>query len=760
MAAGCTAIEAWAEDLDRKANPAAQLELPAVDVVGTTPLPIIGAPLNEVPANVQSATGADMQRQQSLNLPEYLNNNLGSVTINESQGNPFQPDVSFRGFTVSPLLGFPQGLSVFQDGVRINEPLGDVVNWDLIPQGAISSMTLIPGSNPVFGLNTLGGALSINTKSGREYPGGSLSAFGGSYGTRSGNVEYGGARDNFDYYVYGNYYDSNGWKDNRTAKSLVQQLFGKFGYQTSDFDADLSYSYSDNRLFGAQTLPAAMYAADDRLPYTFPDSTRNLLNFVNLRLSQVWAEDKILAGNLYWRDLASTNLSSNVNGDFDGSSSGAACDGTTAGTLCPAGNVQTVTDTAGAGGTLQLTMLTGIGAHKNSLSVGASYDSGRTRFRQSGQNAVFDASRDTIGTGSFAPMTGVRSINQYAGSYFTDTFGITDSLPLTIAGRYNVARIRLNDELGTVPGIDGTSTFQRFNPALGLNYNPTKAINSYISYNEGMRAPTPVELTCADPSAPCPLPNAFVSDPPLRAVVAKTFELGARGSPVGGTAWSAALYRTNLYDDIQFVSGSPSGTTGFFTNIPRTRRQGVELNLKQQLGSLTMQAAYGYVDATYRSEFTLPSPNNSSANAAGNIQVAPGNRIPNIPRSTFKLRADWRATGRMSIGGALVYAGGRYPLGNENNQDSNGRLPGYVVVNLDGRYQISEDLQLFAKINNVFDRKYETAGVLGQNFFTGPNFTYNAAGVQPTVFGTPGAPLTIWAGVRYDFAKPAKDQSR
>jgi len=756
LAAGCCALPALGEETKPETNPAAQLETPTVEVIGTTPLPGIGAPVNEVPANVQAATGAQMQRQESLTLPDYMNNNIGSVSVNETQGNPFQPDITFRGFTVSPLLGFPQGLSVFQDGVRVNEPMGDVVNWDLIPQGAISSMTLIPGSNPVFGLNTLGGALSVNTKSGREYPGGSLSLFGGSFGTYSGNVEYGGRKDNFDYYIYGNYYNSDGWKDNNTSQSLVQQIFGKIGYQTSDFDADLSYSFADNTLFGAQTMPTAMYSANDKLPYTWPDSTNNLLNFVNLRLSKVFSEDKILAGNVYWRELKSNNVSSNVNGDFDGSNSGTACDGTSPDTLCPASNIQSITDTTGVGGTLQFTLLKPLASHKNSLTVGASYDYGNTTFTQSSQNAVFNSARDTIGVGPFVLNTDVSGINEYTGIYFTDTFSFTDQLLLTLAGRYNIATIRLTDQLGDNPSINGTNTYERFNPAIGLNYNPSKAINTYVSYNEGMRAPTPVELTCANPSAPCPLPNAFVSDPPLQAVVAKTFELGGRGMLSPDTAWSAAIYQTNVFNDIQFVSTSATGVVGYFTNIPQTRRQGLELNLKQRFDTLTLQAAYGYVNATYQSSFFLQSPNNSSANASGDIQVQPGDHIPNIPRNNFKLRADWEATPKLSAGATLVYASSRFAIGDENNQDVNGSIPGYTVVNVDARYQITDQLQVFGRINNLFDRKYQTAAILGENLFTGPNFTYNLAGAQSSLFSTPGAPFGIWVGIKYDFAKPAK----
>ena len=754
LAAACAALPALAEETESKPNPASQLETPTVEIIGTTPLPGIGLPINEVPANVQTATGAQMQKQQSIDLPDFMNNNIGSVTINESQGNAFQQDVMFRGFMVSPLLGFPIGMSVFQDGVRINEPMGDVVNWDLIPQGAISTMTIIPGSNPVFGLNTLGGALSINTKSGRDYPGGSISLFGGSFGTFSGNVEYGDRKDNFDYYVYGNYFNSDGWRDH--SSSLVQQLFGKVGYQTGGFAADLTYSFADNTLFGGQTIPTAMYSANDRIAYTWPDSIANNMNFVNLRLSQAFGDDKILAGNVYWRELRNNNTDSNVNGDFDGSNSGTACNGTTPDTLCPGSNVQSITNTTGAGGTVQFTLLKPIAARKNSFTVGASLDYGDTTFTQSTQNAVFNSDRDTVGVGPFVLNEQVGSINEYTGVYLTDTYAITEKLLMTLAGRYNVATIRLTDELGTAPGINGTNTYDRFTPAVGLNYNPSKAVNTYVSYNEGMRAPTPVELTCANPAAPCPLPSAFISDPPLQAVIAKTVELGGRGMLSANTSWSAAIYRTNLYNDIQLVTTSPTGVTGFFTNIPETRHQGVELNLQQRLGPVTLYAAYAYVDATYQSTFTLPSPDNSTANASGNIQVQPGDHIPNIPRNNFKLRADWQATPKLSVDGILVYSSSRYALGDENNLDPNGLLPGYTIFNFDGRYQASDQLQFFARIVNLFDRKYQTAGILGQNFFTGPNFTYNLAGAQSSLFSSPGTPFGIWVGIKYDFAKPAK----
>jgi hypothetical protein len=158
----------WPVPAASQPAPAAQ-RLPAiatVDVVGATPLPGLDLPRDQVPANVQTLDSGAATGPDSANLPDALNRRLGSVYVNEIQGNPFQPDLNFRGFTASPLLGTPQGLSVYLDGVRINQPFGDVVSWDLIPRAAIASVTLMPGSNPLFGLNTLGGALAIRTKDG------------------------------------------------------------------------------------------------------------------------------------------------------------------------------------------------------------------------------------------------------------------------------------------------------------------------------------------------------------------------------------------------------------------------------------------------------------------------------------------------------------------------------------------------------------------------------------------------------------------
>jgi outer membrane receptor protein involved in Fe transport len=288
-----------------------------------------------------------------------------------------------------------------------------------------------------------------------------------------------------------------------------------------------------------------------------------------------------------------------------------------------------------------------------------------------------------------------------------------------------------------------------------VNFNPTPRLTAYASYNEGARAPTAVELTCADPDAPCKLPNDFLADPPLDKVVSKTAEIGARG--LAGTIWhwSAAAYRTRLENDIEFISAGAGATNaGFFANVGTTRRQGVELALEARTEPVSWAVRYTFLDATFRSPFLESSPANSSADDEGVIAVEPGKRIPANPRHILKVRADWAVAPKLFVGANVVTSAGSFARGDENNQDVNGPLPGYTLVNLDGRYLVSSNFEVYARVNNVLDRRYYNFGVVGENFFTGPGRTFGpAAGVdpQPEQFRGPGAPRGAWLGVRYSF---------
>lgn len=737
----CIPLTAHAQDA-RPENPAEALELPTVEVVGTTPLPGLGTARRDVPANVQIFTSMDLARQRQTNVTDYLEQNATGIAANAAQGNPFQPDLSFRGFSASPLLGTPQGVSIFQDGVRVNEPFGDVVNWDLIPQSAIASIQLIPGSNPAFGLNTLGGAVAVYTKSGAQFPGGNVELSGGSFGRKTGQFEWGGSSGIVDYFATAEYYDDDGWADHNP--SIVRQFFGKVGWQNETSDFDVSFTGANNRLQGTQTLPRS-FLNNIRQAYTFPDENRNKLAFVTAKGSHFLNPNVLLGGNLYYRDYRTTNVSSNVNDDFDE-------DG------IEATNDASDIDQEGYGAGLQLVLTGEPAGRKNQFTLGASADLAEARFTQNSQPAQFTADRGAMGIDDFELETDADTRTRYVGVFVADTLNLSDEWTLTVAGRYNRARIRIEDRTGLAPLLNGKSTYSRFNPAVGVNYNPTPRLTAYASYNEGMRAPTAVELTCADPDAPCKLPNDFLADPPLHEVVSKTLELGARGTAATVWHWSASVYRTRLQNDIQFISAGAGATNaGFFSNIGTTRRQGVELDLRAQWQPVSFAVRYTFLDATFRSGFFESSPANSSADEEGVIEVVPGNRIPASPRHVLKIRADWAATPRLLLGANVLTSSGSYARGDEINQDVNGQLPGYTVVNLDARYLVSDRLDVFARVNNLFDRRYFNFGVVGENFFTGPDRTFGpavGADPEPEQFRGPGAPRGAWLGVRYSFGPP------
>jgi iron complex outermembrane receptor protein len=720
-------------------TPLEPLELPTVQVIDTSFLPGLGTPLQDVPANVQVHTSRDMDAQRPTNLTEYLETNVTSVSVNAAQGNPYQPDISFRGFTASPLLGLPQGLSVFQDGVRINEPFGDVVNWDLIPQSAIASLQLIPGSNPAFGLNTLGGALAIHTKSGLTHPGGSIQTYGGSFGRQATEFEQGGQSGNWNYFLTGNVARDSGWAEHNPSQ--VQQFFGKVGYSSGQSAVDVSLTLADNTLEGSQTLPQS-FASNIRQAYTFPDINKNKLNALNIKASHLLNDTTFLDASVYYRQYRNQNTSSNVNGNYDGVTD-----------LVQATNDRSTIAQDSYGLGLQLTRLGEIAGKKHQLLVGASADLGSARYTQEAQDAAFTASRDTVGTGAFALNTDARTDNQYYGLYFHDTLTLDERWALTVAGRHNLASIRIADQTGNAPDLNGEHFFSRFNPAIGINFNPTSTFTAYATYNEGMRVPTPIELTCANPVAPCKLPNNFLSDPPLQMVVAKTVEFGMRGKPDRSFSWSAALYRTELNDDIQFISSLGAGSnTGYFQNVGNTLRQGLELALGKQWGTTLLNLGYGYTDATYQSSFISSSPANSSADGSGNIMVQPSNQIPGIPRHTLKLRVSQNIQPQWTLGMSVNVNGPIYARGDENNQDAVGQIPGYTIVNLDTRYKLSGKVEFFARINNLFDRTYANFGTLGRNVFTGPNNTFNGLNPLNEQFLGYGAPRGAWLGLRYSWS--------
>jgi len=229
-----------------------------------------------------------------------MKRNLSGVFVNEAQSNPLQPDVQYRGFVGSPLLGLPQGIAVYQDGVRVNEPFGDTVNWALIPDSAIDTVYLMPGSNPLFGLNALGGAISIATRDGFTSPGSRAQIYGGSFARVGLQVETGSSvADEFGYFVTGSYLEEDGWRDYSPTKAT--QLFGKFSWQLAATAIDLSINLADTDLIGNGPAPIQLLALNRKAIFTRPDQTQNELALVNVSFDHALSSSLSLTGNVYLR---------------------------------------------------------------------------------------------------------------------------------------------------------------------------------------------------------------------------------------------------------------------------------------------------------------------------------------------------------------------------------------------------------------------------------------------------------------------------
>ncbi len=338
------------------------------------------------------------------------------------------------------------------------------------------------------------------------------------------------------------------------------------------------------------------------------------------------------------------------------------------------------------------------------------HDDGDVEFAASTELGALDATRQAVPGGVFVgeAFTELLASTTSTGVYLSDTFVLGEHTALTVSGRYNRTHVVLEDQLGLE--LNGDHTFQRFNPALGLTVG-TEALTFYVGYSEANRAPSPVELTCADENDPCRLPNAFLADPPLEQVVARTLEAGVRGSWTSGR-WHTGVFRTTNEDDILFVSAGALTNQGFFDNVGETRREGFEANLSVDAGArLSWSFDYTYLDATFRETFVVASAHHPDA-VDGEIEVESGDRLPLIPQQLLKAGVRFAATESLTIGAELMAASGAHFRGDEGNLAE--ELDGYALLGAHVEYALGERASLFVNVDNLLDEEYETFGLFGE----------------------------------------------
>ncbi len=679
--------------------------------------PVAGSeiPIGKFPGAVGRSSGSDIRRTGDASAPEALQNTVPSAILSDAQGNVFQRSLQYRGFDASPVNGQAQGIAVYQNGVRINESFGDIVNWDFLPDSAIDGISII-GANPVFGLNAIGGAAVIVMRDGFNFQGAEFDIRGGSYGRIQSSLALGGNSGPWGVFVAVEGIKDDGFRDFSEAE--IKRMYADMGVKGDGKEFHLNFTGANNFVGVTAAAPEQLLDLGRDRTFTSPQTTDNEMKMLSLNGSVKASPTMTISGVSYYRWFKQEHVDGNIadagkcggSVRFDGDLASQVGPGEAAnvpptsgtrrflcwedndedsivqndeelpfvvrsngggfqnGTLTYGGKIVPLTqlgsidrtsqDANSYGTALQGVEKTPLFGLPNQLLIGASYDHGTVKYSASSELGYFgpkfvvnsfDPPINMIAPDDVRPRS-LTTENDYVGLYVSDTIDLTSRLALTLGGRYNYARIDIqNDNIDPdeEDKLTGTHEYYRFNPMVGATYAILPDLTLYGSYAEANRAPTAAELACADPEAPCLIESFLTADPPLKQVVSRTFELGLRGElATWGAAqkleWTTGVFRTENQDDIIAIASTSNGR-GYFSNAGDTLRQGVELGVRYEDRRLVAYANYAYIDATFRSSNIFSSPDNPSDAAfdcAGGpgtptvddepvcIQVSPGDGCP------------------------------------------------------------------------------------------------------------------------------------
>jgi outer membrane receptor protein involved in Fe transport len=636
---------------------------------------------------------------------------LPGVSLTNDQGTRAQPTLELRGFTLSPVTGMPQGVSVFLDGVRINEPDAQELNFDLVPMDAVVRAEVVRGPTAVFGKNTLAGAVNLTTLRGSAEPHLEAGTDAGAFGYSGAHLLMAGARDGYDGMLLARASSGGGYQARSSA--TARQLFTTIGHRAGGSDLALSVLYANDRIYEAGSLPESWLAVDRRANYSVGDFFSPELLHVALRGNDSLGRAE-LRGNLFARSMRAEQFNANAG----------------------APNTRAFVGNASLGGALESSISTSLARLPLLITIGGEATHSRVRYRVLDEPS---ASAPDI-PGDCDAATGecenARVNGDDAGLYVQGALQLTPRTTLIASARGDWVRIPFRDL--RAPDDDGTNTFWRVSPRVGLTYTASDALTLYGSFGSGFRAPAALELACASPTAPCPLPFSLGADPPLRPVGAWNTELGASVTPLASTHLHASVFRTTVRDEIVFVSSQT--TAGYFQNVARTERDGAELSADYAApGNTTLSASYAYLRAEYRTPATLES-------ALDNNDVTPGDRFPLTPAHVASAQiAHVHALRSMVLTGVLAARGvsSQFLRGDEANRMS--PIPGYGV--LDARLSLeSTHLAVEAHMGNVLNHRYVVYGAYAEN---GKGAIGSMAPTEPVVerFLTPALPRNLTVSV-------------
>lgn len=760
--------------------------------------PLAGSSINiaKSPQHVQLLTSSDISAGGTPNAIQALDRQATGVNLTNSQANPYQPTLLYHGYQLSPIQGTPAGLSVYVNGARFNLPFGDLALWSALPDAAIKSLTIQDG-NPLYGLNALGGSISVQMKNGFDYHGGEAQISGGSFGKIEGNLQYGVQHGDVAGYVDLEERHEAGWRD--LQSSDLQNFYGDLGWRWKNTELHVNATLANSTLNGPGTVPVQLLNADRSAQFTGPNRISDKYAKLSATLNHHFNGSTSVQAVIYYDYLLERLVNGNGPNDYPcgtGPYSGFLCQGgsyaggNTPSTMRSGGLIPdfatptnpygiyqgaqldlNTTNTNGYGGSIQASNTSPVFGLHNHLIAGLSYDGGFTKYDASAYvGALTTLSRVYYTPGSVPnpgylldePGTvpvGVVIRNAYYGTYLQDTLDVTKKLSLTLGGRFNIANIALHDQDPFDPnapgaGLTGRHYYTHFNPDAGFTYDVTPLLTVYGGFSEANAAPTPAELSCSSPEDSCSLANFMAGDPNLKQIVSRTFEAGLRGATPGPfdstVSYNADFYHSMADDDIEFLQSplNPIGS-GYFANVGNVRRQGVDLGVHLDAPRWHAYLAYSRINATYQNSFIVSSSSNPAANAEGNVIVEPGDHLPGIPRNLIKLGATYDVTPRWSVGFSANAQTSSYLYGDEANLTA--PIPGYVVANLITRYRLTPRIEVFAEIDNVTNARYYEYGTfsptgLGGGVYVAQDPTYD----NPRSYSI-AAPIAGYAGIKIKF---------
>jgi len=658
-------------------------------------------------------------------------------------------------------------LAIYVNGARFNDAFGDTVNWDLIPPAAIKSAAL-EAANPLFGLNALGGSVNIRLKNGFGDPTMSATLYGGSYGRESTILEFSRQYGDFAIYAAGDATHDSGFR--QTSTSDLYRLYTDLGWRSGGGEVHLGVTAANNNLGNPGATPVQALNASINNIFTAPNVVNNTYLGFNLNGTYKLGDTSALQALAYFQTLNQVIPNgTTVEVQPCGNGTNLLCNSDD-GTVVTTYNDQPVTDflrggpysglsiqqldSHAYGASAQITESAPLGSLANDFVGGGNFDGSYSNFAGVAEIGGFNPyTRQYVGPGVVQdqPSEGVnpvrvKSDTRFYGVFATDGISLGRNLDLTLAGRFNDAQVDLEDELGGP--VHGDHTYNRFNPSAGLTWRLNVLFQLYANYSETNRAPTPLELSCASAANPCSLLNFFVGDPDLKQVVAHTYEAGLRGHAARSDEWSWNLdvYHTENSNDIVYETTVYNPNLAYYTNAGRTRRQGLEANVRYDQTSVHVKLGYAFTDATFQTPLLLNT-SSPAADANGNEQVLPGDRIPGIPRHRGNLVVDYDVTKYVTVGGSAEVQSSVYRFGDEANLTQ--PLGGYAVVDLNAAYRPFDHLTLFGVVNNVFDKRYYTYGSFGPvSDVPWPNIP---GGVVDPRTASPGTPIMVYGGARLSF---------